>query len=353
MVDTHDGVEEHSGVNPILSSAEGGTSVSREEFNVALDTLKTSMTAEVKSMFTEFLEGLKLSTSPMKVGDPTNKVTDATSDKGEANSEKSPSTSGRNGTGIFAHVEPPVYGGPIPSTHLNHAGPPPKYEKGVDFDNWVYRFKRHLKHVNTNLWRVIEEGFYPHDPSNFTPREAVDNQFNESALFIIQDAILPEDLPHLRPHAMSKDAWQCVVSLYRGSASIQRSNYEVVQDEADEFAMKEDEEPRELFRRVTKLAVSLRDHGSKDTDDNWIKRKFLKAMMPYNKAMSSVIRQRPDFHSMTSSEVLDEFVAMSILDKTADNAVLRSQRAKKPNLALKAKVIVEEEEEEEDEESNP
>ena len=104
---------------------------------------------------------------------------------------------------------------------------------------------------------------------------------------------------------------------------------------------------------MTKLAVTLRDHGSKDTDDNWIKRKFLKAMMPYNKAMSSVIRQRPDFHSMTSGEVLDEFVAMSILDKTADNAVLRSQRAKKPNLAFKAKVSVEEEEEEEDEESNP
>ena len=88
MVDTTDGVEEHSGVNPISSTADGGTSVSREEFNVALDTLKTSMTAEVKSMFTEFLEGLKLSTSPMKVGDPTNKVTDASSDKGEANSER-------------------------------------------------------------------------------------------------------------------------------------------------------------------------------------------------------------------------------------------------------------------------
>ena len=47
-------------------------------------------------------------------------------------------------------------------------------------------------------------------------------------------------------------------------------------------------------------------------DDNWIKRKFLKAMMPYHKAMSSVIRQRPDFHTLSSSEVLDEFVAMSV-----------------------------------------
>ena len=66
----------------------------------------------------------------------------------------------------------------------------------------------------------------------------MDNQFNENALFIIQDDILPEDLPHLRPHAMAKDAWHCIVSLYRGIESIQHSNYEVVQDEADEFAMK-------------------------------------------------------------------------------------------------------------------
>ena len=133
---------------------------------------------------------------------------------------------------------------------MNHAGPAPKIEKNVDFDSWVYCFKRHLNHVNTTLWRIIEEGFYPHDRSNFTPREAMHNQFNENALFIIQDAVPPKDLPHLRPYTVAKDAWLQVVSLYRVSASIQRSNYEVVQDEADEFAMKEDEEPRELFRRV-------------------------------------------------------------------------------------------------------
>ena len=198
MVDTVDGVEEHSGVNPISSTADGGTSVSREEFNVALDTLKTSMTTEVKGMLKNFLDGLKLSTAPLEVVDPTNKVTDANSDKGEATSEKAPSSSGKNGTGIFAHVEPPlIYGGPIPSTHLNHVGPPPKIVKNEDFDSWVYRFKHHLNHVNTNLWRIIEEGFYPRDRSNFTPREAADNQFNENALFIIQDAVSPEDLPHL------------------------------------------------------------------------------------------------------------------------------------------------------------
>ena len=61
MVDTVDGGEEHSGVNPSSSTADGGTVVSREEFNVALDTLKTSMTTEVESMFNKYVEGRKLS----------------------------------------------------------------------------------------------------------------------------------------------------------------------------------------------------------------------------------------------------------------------------------------------------
>ena len=139
MVDTVDGEEEHPDVIPSSSTADGGSSVSREEFNAALDTLKTSMTTEIEGMFNKFLEGLKLSTAPMKVGDPTDKVTDAIPDKREASSEKAPSSSGKNGTGIFAHVEPPLtYGGPIPSTHLNHAGSPPKIVKNEDFDAWVH-----------------------------------------------------------------------------------------------------------------------------------------------------------------------------------------------------------------------
>ena len=56
---------------------------------------------------------------------------------------------------------------------------------------------------------------------------------------------------------MAKEAWHHVVSLYKGSASIQCSNFEVVQDESDEFVMNEDEEPRELYRRLTTLAISL------------------------------------------------------------------------------------------------
>ena len=142
------------------------------------------------------------------------------------------------------------------------------------------------------------------------------NQYNHSTLFILQDVVPPEDLSHLRPFTHAKDCWEHILSLYKGSSSIQRSNFEVVLDEADEFMMLEDEDPHDLYRRVTTLVVALQDHWSKDTDDTCIKRKFLKAIMPFNKAMSSVIHQRSDFHTLTSSEVLDEFIAMNIMKKT-------------------------------------
>jgi hypothetical protein len=71
--------------------------------------------------------------------------------------------------------------------------------------------------------------------------------------------------------------------------------------------------------------------------------------MPHNKPMSSVIRQRPDFHTSPSSDVLDEFIAMNILNKTADNDLAHAQWSNKPNLALKAKAIPGGEEEEEEE----
>ena len=107
MVDTVDGEEEHPGVIPSSSTADGGTSVSHEEFNVALDTFKTSMMAEVKGVLKDFLDGLKLSTAPLEVVDPTKKMTVANFDKG-ASSDKVPLSSGKSGNGIFAHVEPPL-----------------------------------------------------------------------------------------------------------------------------------------------------------------------------------------------------------------------------------------------------
>jgi hypothetical protein len=87
--------------------------------------------------------------------------------------------------------------------------------------------------------------------------------------------------------------------------------------------------------------VSLWDHGSKDMDDTLVKCKFLKAIQ-----QEYVFRDppKPDFHTLSSNDVLDEFVAMNILNYTTDNSLAWVQRANKINLDFKAKVVQEEEE---------
>ena len=233
------------GQEEILAAMET-TVVTRDVLNEAMASLKTSMVVEVHAMLKTLLEDLKNPTAPVKVVDSTSMETDADSVKEMANYLKPTSSQGKNGSGSHAAVAPPpAYGGPVPSPHINNHGPPPKLDL-TNFANWVFRIKSHLNYSSTQLWRIIEQGYYPHDPSNLTPREEVDNQLNASALFILQSAMPPEELPHLRPFTLAKDAWEHINSLYKGSSSIQRSNFEVILDEADEFVMIEDEDPREL-----------------------------------------------------------------------------------------------------------
>src|SRR3954462_6284691 len=92
----------------------------------------------------------------------------------------------------------------------------------------------------------------------------------------------------------------------------------------------------------------MTDHGIMDTDDGWIKRKFITAMLPHKKQITKVIRQRPDFCELTSQQVLDEFVAMEILDSTAELKLSRQSGTKILSLALKAKEVQADEDEDDD-----
>ena len=57
MVDTTDEVEEHSGASPPLSVADGGSSVSREKFNVALDMIRQFCINVMFNLFCSYLLG--------------------------------------------------------------------------------------------------------------------------------------------------------------------------------------------------------------------------------------------------------------------------------------------------------
>ena len=80
----------------------------------------------------------------------------------------------------------------------------------------------------------------------------------------------------------------------------------------------------------------------------------MQAILPFRRHTTMSLRERSDFHTMSSNAVVNEFVALEILEKNADDAHARAQRLGSSNLAIKTKAslndeeCVEEVEEEED-----
>jgi hypothetical protein len=227
---------------------------------------------------------------------------------------------------------------PVPMPHIVSQGLPPALDS-TNFENWQFLMQSHVRSSSTELWRIIKEGFKPYDPSNLTRREVVDDQLNATALHMIHLAVSPKDRAHIRMLKTAKEAWDKLDEVFLGNESIQSSKFDEAHAEADAFIMNEGESAEDMYRRLTALAVKLRDLGASHVDDSWVKRKFYTALLPYEEGRLNAIRQNSSFRKMTSNEVLSEIIAMDIAKKTADQLIARTNNSHKSNLTLKAKVL--------------
>jgi alpha-galactosidase len=105
----------------------------------------------------------------------------------------------------------------------------------------------HVCSPSVQLWRVIKDGFKPHDPKNLTPSEVVDEQLNATAKHMIQKAMTEDSVAHIRALNTAKEAWDYLVDLYDGNTSMKRSKKAILQQQVNDFIMKDEETPEELF----------------------------------------------------------------------------------------------------------
>jgi hypothetical protein len=224
--------------------------------------------------------------------------------------------------------------------HINSHGPPPKLDKS-NFVNWQSLMKSNICSASTQLWRSIKLGFHPREPNKLTSREEVEEQLNATALHIIQQAVLDAYMAHIHTLSTAKEAWDHLKSLFTRKANIKSSMFDEISSEQVNFIMIARETPEDMHRRLTALSVATTDFGCKDTDNSWIKRKFISAIMPREPIHIEIIRSRADFTSMSSDDVLSKFFSLTILKKNAEATLARALAIKGgdgPNLALKVKV---------------
>ena len=71
--------------------------------------------------------------------------------------------------------------------------------------------------------------------------------------------------------------------------------YEEVSNEADNFHMLETESAEDMYRRLVALSVLLSDLGDTTVDEKWLRRKFVKAVLPFEYNNMTSIKGRTDY----------------------------------------------------------
>jgi hypothetical protein len=178
----------------------------------------------------------------------------------------------------------------------------------------------------------------------------VESQLNVSALWIIQQAVGDKEMPHIEDIFTAKEAWEVLADTFIGNKNMKCNKFDEVSNEADGFLMEDGEDHKDMYRRLKALAKRFKKLGAEHADDAWVKRKYIQSLMDLEANNLKIIKNKHNYHSMTSNEVMQEIEASTVGTK---NALASRNRAlgdrKGGNLALKAKVMEREEGEEDDE----
>ncbi|KAK1613061.1 hypothetical protein QYE76_036734 [Lolium multiflorum] len=199
------------------------------------------------------------------------------------------------------------------------------------------------------LLRVAAPGrYYRPDLSNgWIPcgGEVVDCQLNATALYMIQQAVSEDDRPYIEKATTANDAWDILVEVFLGSSSMRQNKFQEVSNKAEGFYMEDGEHHRDMYRRLKALAISFRDLGATYVDDDWIKRKYINALLSFEPADLRILKNKHNFEKMTSNDVMQEMDAFKVESKIAVDSRVRAIGMKRSeNLVLKAHVSVEDDE---------
>src|SRR3954466_8645749 len=137
---------------------------------------------------------------------------------------------------------------------------------------------------------------------------------------------------------MAKEIWGTLREIFEGEVSVQRSRLALLKTEVNMFVRKDGETADQVFRRLKSIILDLRNYGCTWADDNFIKDKFMYAMILTDDTMVTMIHQRMDFDQLTPNQIVSSFTTNSLLKaKSKQTHDLVQGINITNNLALKAK----------------
>ena len=91
----------------------------------------------------------------------------------------------------------------------------------------------------------------------------------------------------------AKEIWDCLEEALEGDEAIRRSRLALLKKEVNLFVRNEGEYAEEVYRRLKSLVLNLRTFGCTWANDDFIRDKFIDAMVLMEHIMVMMIHQRP------------------------------------------------------------
>src|SRR3954470_24335694 len=157
------------------------------------------------------------------------------------------------------------------------------------------------------------------------------------ACHMLRLAMPEESKDHIALLKTTTEIWNTLQEIFEGDISVQRSRLAILKQEVNMFIRKDGESAKHVYRRLKSIVLDLRNFGCTWEDDNFIKDKFMGAMILTDDTMVTMIHQLPDFDQLTPNQIVSSFNTNSLLKaKSKKTLDLVHGINSSNNLALKA-----------------
>lgn len=221
------------------------------------------------------------------------------------------------------------------------------YFNGTDYTAWKHKMKMHLKSINPSIWRIVEKGYVLQNPEDPTKEDDENEHKNAQAANAILSALSGSEFNRVDGIKSAKVIWYTLRNLHEGTDSVRESKVEILKGQFERFVMLDGESPSDMYDRLSKIVNEIKRLDSKDMTDEVVVKKMVRAITPRNSTLVTIIRERPNYKTLTPHDLLGCILAHDMLVQESKDVIQYiNQRStasiKNEDLALKAK---EEEEE--------
>ncbi|XP_066159889.1 uncharacterized protein [Oryza sativa Japonica Group] len=193
---------------------------------------------------------------------------------------------------------------------------------------------------------------YPSTSTSYNPedptKEDDENEHkNAQAANAILSALSGSEFNRVDGIESAKVIWYTLRNLHEGTYSVRESKVEILKGQFERFVMLDGESPSDMYDRLSKIVNEIKGLDSKDMTDEVVVKKMVRAITPRNSTLVTIIRERPDYKTLTPHDLLGCILTHDMLVQESKDVIQYINQSstasiKNEDLALKAK---EEEEE--------